>query len=1356
MPPTKAAVRQPPPGPEALRQRLAALRHRLRMVTAFRGGGLFLALLLAAVAAAGLLDWRVHLPPLVRALLLVATLVAAGLVALRYLIRPLADRTDDLTLALRVEERFPGFNDALASTVQFLDQAGPAAPPDSASLRRAAIQRTLGRAQGLDFTRVVDRRGLRAAVLSAAGALAVAVVLVALDPALAATALVRFAAPFGPRDWPRQTQIEVEAPRERIGRNEAFEVRARLRGVIPDQAGVTFQYDGLPPVVLTSDVAREGTHAGKLLVRLPPDRVQRSFRFRVTANDAVSDEYAVTVLPPPVLVPLGPDEPSPHVQLFFPAYTDLPSPAELPPGTGNVEAVAGTAVRLRARADRPLRQAAVEFIPEEKSTVPALLLAPLGANSGLSAAAAIAGGQTVWAVVPAVLDADRCSFTVNFLPRVAGLYALHFEDESGLAASRLFELRLRPDPAPVVQLDRPSPGRDLLSVLPEAVLTLHAAVDDPVFAVRSVFLEYRVGKQAATGRVSLYDSAALAARVAPAVGPGIRAAGLRPRQKRVEIDQPLPVRLLTHPDGSPPQEGDVILLTACADDFDDVTFDKQPGRSHEVEIRVVGRETLEVAINEEQTRLQQDLLRLREKQREALGKVTGVENELKKGAKLGPEQLDQLLQAEQVQQQVREQVRAEKDGILARAERVLDALRQNRLESSSDRDRVEAVARELNRLSQEELEQAEAQLANARNRAELQEEKDAPERHNRDEARAREAERQAGAADAAAQEKAAEAARAAEAADKAGDSKEKARLTEEAEQSRRQAEGQKKKARELLKEAERARREAAEPARPRQALAEARAHQEEVEKTVTDLLQRMEPWTNSREIKGEAGRILQEQQKAQEAARELSERKDFPQGESRERLTEAQKVDLDARADAQKKVRERMNQLLETIKRVADDRKAKDPEAAQKLEEARDRALQNNLQGRMEDAADQVKNNQLGKARESQKEVTAGLKQLLKDLDERREADLERLAKKMRETEKEIDKLFDEQERLKKKVKEAEAIADPKQREEALKALHREQEQLKKKAQELVQKLSRDRDTARAARAMGKAAEQMEQAAQRLGRGEKPDDETENALDRLDEARAEAEQATDRTENELEREQRARVADLLKRLKERQESLSAESTRVQHKLRRALEAKDEKAVRELTRGSLSDVVTNEKNLGGELEEVAKKELTGAPVFARLVRRSAEAMRQAGERLESMTRRGRPPRPDNLPDEESARLQAQAVRRLDQVLEALKDENGGGRLTAAPGGGGGGGGGADGGGGDDSVPPTAQLKVLRKLQEDINNRTEEFAKGHPDPKNLDDKAKAELEGIRRDQQDVAELLEKLRGGGEPNAAEGDKP
>ncbi len=177
-----------------------------------------------------------------------------------------------------------------------------------------------------------------------------------------------------------------------------------------------------------------------------------------------------------------------------------------------------------------------------------------------------------------------------------------------------------------------------------------------------MFLEYRIGKETTPRRASLYDPSTISDRIAPAVGPSIRSARLRPRPQRVEINQPLPLSLLEHGDGSPPGEGDVILLAVCADDFDDVALEKQPGRSHEIEIRIVGRNALEIVLNQEQAAIQQELLRLREKEREALKKVTEVENRLKKMEKLNPDDEEKLLQAEQLQQQIREQRRQRQGG----------------------------------------------------------------------------------------------------------------------------------------------------------------------------------------------------------------------------------------------------------------------------------------------------------------------------------------------------------------------------------------------------------------------------------------------------------------------------------------------------------------------------------------------------------------------------------------------------------------------------------------------------------------------------------------------------------------------
>jgi hypothetical protein len=114
-----------------------------------------------------------------------------------------------------------------------------------------------------------------------------------------------------------------------------------------------------------------------------------------------------------------------------------------------------------------------------------------------------------------------------------------------------------------------------------------------------------------------------------------------------------------------------------------------------------------------------------------------------------------------------------------------------------------------------------------------------------------------------------------------------------------------------------------------------------------------------------------------------------------------------------------------------------------------------------------------------------------------------------------------------------------------------------------------------------------------------------------------------------------------------------------------------------------------------------------------------------------------------------------------VVDALKEAAE--KMQQAKGGAGDGGEGGEGGEGAaaqgdrrDSIPPVAQLRLLRDLQKDINQRTDTFKKQHPDLKKLEEKDKSELKSIRKDQQDVAELIDELtRPSGEAGAAEGDE-
>lgn len=1389
-----------PPAPTAplgrpvdrlLRQRLAALRRRLRVVVTVRGVAWIVACAGAALILTGLLDYRIHLPGLVRAFVLTGTLAGAGVLLYRYLLKPLAQPTDDLSLALRIEERYPLLNDSLASTVQFLQRTPPHG--ESASMRGEAIRRALARIEGVDFNRVVDARGLRTVFVAAVLVALAGAGLAVRWPALTATAVARVANPFAAIDWPKKTRLHLDKVVERIGRNREYRLQGSVAGVIPKEVTVEVSHDGFPSQQKSFAVHPE-EHTFTL--HLKPEEVQRNFRFSVFANDAVAGPFSVAVLPLPVLVAID-GKPSPQVRLAPPAYTDLPSPQNLPPGQGNLDVVAGTVVSLRAAADRPLRRAWIEYQPELAGTIQGACLAPLASPDALGVLGSIVLSKEFYQRIPATIHADPTHFSVTFRPSTNGYYGLHFEDEHELVNSRTYELRLRLDPAPVVKLERPSPARDVLQVLPTAELPLLVRVEDTQFAVRSAWLEYRTQTAERWRVVPLYDYAdGLRREALPWAGvAALGAPAPRLRPKRLEFERRLAIRSLRHADGSGIKEGDTVTLQAFADDFDDVSVGKEPGKSHQVTIQVVGRDKLDVELNQEQGRIQKEIENLRNKQREALTKVKEVESRLRKGGKMLPErdaaeaeaqaqkarddaaaedekadkaqteaerqqhrkqaeaqrrqaekldqkaqelkrQAPQLTEAEQIQQQIRERVGNDNEGLRAEVERLRETLRQNHLERTNAMERMKRVAQELDRLAEKELEHIEPRLTNARKLAELEDPKTREERRVELEKRAKEAEQEAKAAEERAR-KLNEQAAALEQGDEAAH--------RQAERHRRQAQEESQKANERRSQAERDRRDAAEMADPekaRRTLADARRGQEEVERSLSKLLQELEPWSSTLEISGEAGRILEEQKELQGQLDDLA-KKDFT-GKSRDTLTENEKAELDQAKEAQKRLQERTANLLEQMKKLAESRAQTDPDTAGDLKKAAEQAEANNLGDMMKSAQDSIGENKLNEARNKQREAIAELEKLNKSLKDGREARLDRLARKLREAEQMVERLMDEQEKLQRKIREAAAEKDPKKRDEELKRLARRQKELQQQADEAIKKLSRLGND-RAREMMQEAREDMADALKELSRGRKDEEKQDDILDRMEEARRELERARQKAEEELAREQLVRVADVLRRIRERQEGHLEESKRIQDSV---LQEK------KWSRGLQSSFVSlgdNQRGLSQETAGVAKKDLTSAPVFARLLERSAKAMARASDRIAAL--RQQTPPLEALPDAELKSEQARALRCLDQLLASLKDADDDPRPLSRGGDEGGGDGGGGGGPqGDDSLPPLAQLKLLRALQKEVNDRTEDFRKKHPNADNLGPKEKAELQEILQEQKEVADLLKRYirPAGDEPDA------
>ena len=731
-------------------------------------------------------------------------------------------------------------------------------------------------------------------------------------------------------------------------------------------------------------------------------------------------------------------------------------------------------------------------------------------------------------------------------------------------------------------------------MLPTAEVTLSAVIDDKPFAVRSAWVEYRTRPEDEPRLLPLFDATREPGHE-PGGAPGAPVRRTRPRGKRglprVDVNTTIRLSTIRHLDGSPLKEGDALTLQVKADDFDDVSVGKPPGESHAVTIRVVGRDKFDAAVNVEQTRIQKELLALarskgasagegargrgprpqgrtaqpgqggsqgrgggaqardealaekekadkaepeaeKKKHEEAAAELQEKAKKLEAKAQELKKQSTQVAEAEQLQQQIREKVGTEKEGLRAEIEKLRETLRQNGMANSNAMERMKAVRKELDRLAERELDQIEPKLANARKMSDLQDEKTWQERRATLEDRARQEELAAREAEARAA-KLDERAKKAEEEAKEGDPRERSRKAEEAGRAREQAAEQRKSAAEKRAEAERDRRDAAEkpdPAKVRRELADARRGAEEVEKTLDAMLQDLEPWSKNEQIAGEAGRIAQEQKELQAQLDEMTRKGAGEKG--RDELKEEERAELDAIRDRQKRLAERTANLLEQMKKQAEKQAEKDGETAAEMKKAAERAESKNLVGQMKAAQEKIGENKLNKARKDQSEARAELEKLQQDLKNSREARLDRLARKMKEAEARVEELLDEQEKLQRKIREAAKIEDPKKREEELTRLAAKQKELQRKTKEAVERVSRTGNQ-RAKQALEQAQEEMAEAVKRLEKKQADDEKQEDALDRLDEARQELQKAKKRAEEELGREQLVRVADVIRRIRER-------------------------------------------------------------------------------------------------------------------------------------------------------------------------------------------------------------------------------
>ena len=1299
-----------------LHLRIASLRGRARRLLAIHGLSLVVAGLAAFTLFACVADWSIGLAREVRIGLLVAMAALGGYLALRYVVAPLVVRFRDLDIAMKVEARWPGLNDRLASTIQFLDleRAGVGDREDvlgSRALRDATVKQTLAETDAIDFRSVVDPKPARRAVMIGALALSAGMAVYALEPRLGGIALKRLFLPFASNPWPQMTHLTVLNAPTKLAKGDSFTVEIGVaKGErTPGSAKITYRYDDRETTTESLRPDDRGKFHGR------KETVEKSFSFTVAAGDDATPPRNVQVVPPPVVT-------ATTVKLTFPAYTGLP-PQTLAADKATVAAVRGTTVDLFATATKPL------------------------------ASGSLARGEGQKPIALIVDPTKTTTVSARFTLDDSGPITIALKDTEGFASQERdavrFDLRAIKDEAPKVVIEEPANDRD---VTPNANIPIEITADDD-FGLGAIRLVYRVsvnGSEPGPEVIVPLWASPVATKDKPSPLP-VKHQAVKYVWKLEPLNLPL---------------NSVLTFHADARDLDNLRGPNL-GKSRELRLRIVAPEQLASLIVNQRREIKETIERALAMQKQAIPPVRDALRALETGQPLDAKRREEVKNAEPVQQQVTDRISNKTDGLEAMIRKHLDDLANLKIDTPDARAQMEEMLAAVEKLRDENLGPAAQELSRAAKGLEGAKPQDTPKgddaakgedtpkggdpaepaekadaakadasKASQPKAKAKSGQSKSGEtkkADADAQ--AGDPAKADEA--KAGDSA-KSKASDGAKSSPSAKAQPKGKATGGEKPKDSAKPEPGPQSPLKDSLDEAAKNQ----KVIADELQKMRDslgeFETYRGVVQDAKNLLKQHEEAMKAAKAAADAAqkgdppDKPAGDPAKDKQADLKTAADRQNDTARDLAALENKMDDLAKRLAES----DPASAAALKDAAQQSRQKGTSETMKSAASKLQKSQTSDAQKDQKQAQQDLKKLVDNLQNRRENELARLVKDLKDAEKEMQDLLDRQKNNKDQLAQAKKNPDDQARKEQLQKLSKEQKKIQADLKKTLLKLQKARAEL-AAQAADKAQAKMAQAGQKLDEAGEEMDEAdieaaakamEEALAGLEEAQDEIEEAKQDAEEQLAMEQLSKLKDHLLALSERQDKLAEETS----------DYEKTRAAKGLTRAQITGVRAlgrTQDALKGEATELTER-LDAAPAFALQLKKAAAKMGAAADQLQ-----GHKAETPSLADPLAA--EQYASKRIKQLLEALKPdppENGG----AAPPPGGGPGGQPPGGRnrGGDGIGLGAQLKVLKLLQVEINDRTEAIDEVKARKKTLTPGQQAELEGLADDQRKIADLARDL--------------
>lgn len=504
-----------------------------------------------------------------------------------------------------------------------------------------------------------------------------------------------------------------------------------------------------------------------------------------------------------------------------------------------------------------------------------------------------------------------------------------------------------------------------------------------------------------------------------------------------------------------------------------------------------------------------------------------------------------------------------------------------------------------------------------------------------------------------------------------------------------------------------------------QTLETAAEHQRVVLESLGEMLRDLSQWRTHRELADDLDRLIESQQQLNRDTADVGGRTlAKPQAE----LTPQEKSDLARLGDRQRQSAKLLDQWKSKIEESLQARQDEQSSETELLQESIDQIEEQATAGRMRETARQLQRNNIGEAGQNQQQLLEQLRALHDTLRNKRQTDTATLLKKLKKAEEELAKQKDEQQEILRKIKKAQQLDDPEQRKQELQKLQKRQQKLRDAVAKLSRKLRRlqVRDASGATK---RAADRQRQAAENLDRGESSEaaQQAQEATDDLEQAQRELAQERRRVEARLAQEQLEKIAEVLRTMIPRQQGVIDETRRLNGLF------KQRKKWSRSTLKSLRDLTEVEQGLQQETERLVET-LTAAEVFALALRGAARDMNRSVELLAA-----RETGAETQQREERARQRfvdlVEAIK-PDETTKAQKQQqspqNGKGQTSPST----------------DGIPPLAQLKLLRILQQDLQDRTKQIPARLADGDDITPADRRTLNDLAIEQGELADLARNL--------------